>query len=108
MIWNELQVVLVTFEHIGLDRGASDAEIWQTCHREQIVLITNNRNARGKDSLEAVLRSQNQPNSLPVFTLARPDRLRRNRRYAEITAECLLEYLARLDRVRGAGRTYLP
>lgn len=106
--WNELEVTVVTFEEIGLDRDSSDADLWHACQSEQIVLITNNRNAKGPESLEAVVRAANQPDSLPVFTLANAERLRSNRSYAEKTAERLLEYLAFLDEIRGAGRIYLP
>ena len=107
-VWIELQATLVTFEEIGLDRGSSDAELWRTCQRERIVLITSNRNAHGPESLETVVRDENQPGSLPVFTLARADRIRTNRNYAEKTAERLLEYLASLDEIRGTGRIYVP
>ena len=107
-IWNEVEATLVTFEDIGLDRDSSDAELWRTCQREQVVLITNNRNAHGPKSLEAVVRDENRPSSLPVFTLASADRLRTNREYAERTAGRLLEYLAYFEEIRGAGRIYLP
>ena len=99
---------MATFEELGLDRGANDAELWRICQHQQIVLITNNRNARGPDSLEMIVREENQPDSLPVFTLASPERLRADRTYAEQTAMRLLEYLVYLDELRGAGRIFLP
>ena len=101
-------LTLVTFEELGLDRQASDAELWRVCQREQIVLITNNRNADGPDSLELIVRDENQPGSLPVFTLASAERIRTDNTYAEKTAERLLEYLVYLNEIRGAGRIYLP
>jgi hypothetical protein len=107
-IWNELGATVATFEEIGLDRDSSDAKLWRACQRDQIVLITNNRNADGSESLEAVIRRENQPSSLPIFTLASPDRLLTSREYAEKTATGLLEYLAYLDEIRGVGRIYLP
>ena len=52
-IWNEIEATLVTFEDIGLDRDSSDAELWRTCQREQIVRITDTRIWHGPKSLEA-------------------------------------------------------
>ena len=82
--------------------------IWRTCQREQLVLITGNRNDDGPDSLEAVIRDENRPDSLPVFTLANANRILRDRGYAEQVAVRLLDDLMRIDEVRGVGRLYLP
>ena len=71
-------------------------------------MITANRNRRGADSLEAVNQSENQPDSLPVITIADQDRVLQDRLYAEKVAESLLDYLMRIDEVRGAGRLYVP
>jgi hypothetical protein len=70
--------------------------------------VTANRNADGPDSLEATLRTQNTATSLPVFTIADAKRVLRSREYAERVALRLLDYLLDIDRVRGAGRLYLP
>jgi hypothetical protein len=45
---------------------------------------------------------------LPVATLANPERISRDRHYAETAAESLLGYLIRIDDFRGAGRIYVP
>jgi hypothetical protein len=107
-LWNELGLIVVTFEQLGLDRRASDADLWRFCQREGIALITSNRNADGPDSLEMVVRRENQPHSLPVFTLANPERVRKDGSYAQRVAEQLLQHLVYLDDVRGAGRLFLP
>ena len=107
-VWNELGAAVVTFEEVGIDRDASDAEIWRICQLEQILLITNNRNADDADSLEAVIRKENHPLAIPVVTLARADLLRTDRAYAQRTAESLLEYLTYLEEILGAGRIYIP
>jgi hypothetical protein len=45
---------------------------------------------------------------LPVLTLADQDRVLRDRSYAGVVAERLLEILFDLDNLRGSGRLYLP
>jgi hypothetical protein len=51
---------------------------------------------------------ENQPGSLPVVTISDQDRVLQDRIYAEKVAVKLLEYLIRIDEVRGAGRLYVP
>jgi uncharacterized protein with von Willebrand factor type A (vWA) domain len=58
--------------------------------------------------LEAVIQNENQPDSLPVKTIADATRILQDRLYAERVAERLLEYLMRIDEVRGTGRIYVP
>jgi hypothetical protein len=58
--------------------------------------------------LEAVIRDENQPDSLPVITISRPKRLLQDRHYAELVAERIPDYLIRIDEVRGTGRIYAP
>jgi predicted nuclease of predicted toxin-antitoxin system len=106
--WNDLKLTTITFEDLGLDRSANDAELWRVCQREQVVLITNNRNADDPDSLEMTIRRENRADSLPVFTIADPDRIGVDRAYAERTAISLLEYLLALDDARGMGRIFIP
>jgi hypothetical protein len=97
-----------TFPALGLSYDSPDAVIWRTCQKEKLVLLTGNRNDEGPDSLEAVIRDENQPGSLPVFTISDPRRLLHDRLYAERVAERLLDYLTRIDEVRGVGRLYIP
>ncbi len=58
--------------------------------------------------MEATIRNENQPDSLPVFTIADTNRVLQDRLYAEAVAERLLDYLMRIDEVRGTGRIYVP
>ena len=106
--WDGLGLSVETFRTLGLSDTASDALIWRTCQREGLVLITGNRNDDGPDSLEATIRDENQPESLPVITIGDADRVLRDRLYAENVAERLLDYLMRTDEVRGVGRLYVP
>jgi hypothetical protein len=107
-IWASLNLQVQTFRDLGLARDLSDAELWHICQQQQISLLTANRNDDGPDSLEATIRSQNTPSSLPVFTIANPEQIRHSRDYAERVIERLLEYLLDIDTYRGAGRLYLP
>jgi len=82
--------------------------VWQTCQREDLVLLTANRNLEGEDSLEATLRAFNTLTSLPVLTLSTPAKILRDRDYAVRVADRLLEVLFEIERHLGAGRLYLP
>jgi len=107
-IWASLNLPVRTFADLGLDRDVSDAILWHTCQRLQVILITRNRNAQAPDSLEPTIRSHNTPQCLPVFTLADADRIRKSKAYADLVADRLLEYLLEVDNVRGTGRLFLP
>jgi hypothetical protein len=107
-LWRPLNLPLLAFRDLGLEQDVSDAVLWDVCQREQVVLITANRNANAPDSLEATLRARNTAESLPVLTLADPQRVLRSRAYAERATARMLDYLMNIDRVRGAGRLYLP
>jgi hypothetical protein len=107
-LWAETVLPLTTFSRVGLSLNASDREVWRACQQRRVVLLTANRNHDGPDSLEAVIRGENDPTSLPVFTLADANRVLTSRDYAERVVLKLLEYLLDLDTYRGAGRLYLP
>jgi len=106
--WNYLQLCFLTFADIGLEPADSDAVVWKRCQERQIFLLTSNRSGRDPDSLEATIRSQNTPQSLPVFTIADSDRISRDSSYCEEVVEALFEYLLNADNIRGTGRLYLP
>lgn len=108
VFWQDLGLVLRHFADVGLSLSSTDLEIWQRCQAEQLLLVTDNRNADSPDSLEAVIRLHNTPQSLPVFTIADVDKLRTSRDYAERVMIRLYEYLLEMDNVRGAGRLFLP
>jgi hypothetical protein len=107
-LWREMDVQVYSFSDLGLAGNASDAAVWQCCQRNEIVLITGNRNDDGATSLEATIRSRRTDRSLPVVTIARPAQVLIERRYAERTAEVILEFLLNLDRLRGVGRLFAP
>jgi hypothetical protein len=106
--WDSLSLQLFSFADFGLEPTAPDNLVWEVCQREQIILITANRNQDGPDSLETSLRTRNEPSCLPVMTFGDAQQFLEGRAYAERTVERLLGYLFDIDRLRGTGRLYLP
>ena len=49
-VWKALNLPVYTFEDVGLTPQAPDNLVWELCQREQLVLITANRNADKPDS----------------------------------------------------------
>ena len=107
-VWQALGLVLRRFEDIGLSESSTDLEVWDVCQAEQLILITDNRNLDSEDSLEAAIRRNNTPASLPLFTIADMSEFRTDNSYVERVVEALYDYLVRIDDVRGPGRLYLP
>jgi hypothetical protein len=106
--WDYLDLRLINFADADLKSEDSDAVIWRRCQERQLILVTSNRNDDGPDSLEATIRTENTPLSLPIFTLADADEVLRNSHYAEEVVESIYDRLLRIDTLRGTGRLYLP
>jgi hypothetical protein len=106
--WESLHLSEHDFEGLGLARNVPDSVLWRLCQEREIVFVTANRNDHGPDSLEATIRAQNGPTSLPVFTIADAQRVLHEQTYATRVAEKLLDYLFLIDKVRGTGRLYVP
>ena len=108
LFWSSLQLKYLHFADVRLDPSALDSRVWETCQKEELVLVTDNRNQRGLDSLETTIQLLNTPNCLPVFTIANVPHLRRSRDYADRVIDKMLDSLLRIDTLRGTGRLYLP
>lgn len=108
LFWDHLQLRYVHFTDVGLAPDALDSLVWTTCQNQQLLLVTDNRNRKGPDSLEATIQANNMPTSLPVFTIANVPHLRSSRSYADRVIDKLLDSLLRIDALRGTGRLYLP
>jgi hypothetical protein len=108
LFWDHLRLRYVHFADIGLAPDSLDSLVWETCQKEELVLITDNRNEEDADSLEAMIQTRNTPTSLPIFTIANVPHLRGSRDYADRIIEKLLDSLLRIDALRGSGRLYLP
>jgi hypothetical protein len=108
LFWDDLAVPCKHFADVGLDRDALDSLVWETCQREELVLLTDNRKQEAADSLEATIQARNTPTCLPVFTIGNAQQLRHSRDYAARVIDKLLDSLQRLEALRGTGRIYLP
>jgi len=74
-LWMELAVRVESFASLDVPPNTPDADLWQLCQTEQVMLITGNRNEEGPASLEATIQAFNTPTSLPVLTISEPQRL---------------------------------
>jgi hypothetical protein len=72
------------------------------------LLLTNNRNDDGPDSLDATIRQFNTPQSLPVFTIGDADKILDSSEYTERVVDRLFRYLLDYANILGTGRLFLP
>lgn len=106
--WLDLAPIqLMTFEGIGLSADSNDRVIWIFAQTNGMLLLTANRNAKGEDSLEQVMREENQPTSFPVITIGDPDRANEFD-YRERCVERLVEIVIDIQDYMGSGRLYIP
>jgi hypothetical protein len=107
-VWESLSCQVHSFRSLGLPRNLPDAELWMFCQAREMLLLTGNRNSDGDNSLEATSRKLNQPNSLPILTIANAERLIADRAYAEQVASRIIDILVELESLRGTRRLYVP
>ena len=108
LFWDFLQLQYFHFSDVGLVPDTVDSLVWEVCQKQELVLITDNRNKNDPNSLEATIQAHNTPTSLPVFTIANVPHLRASRAYADRIIDKLLDALLRIETLRGTGRLYLP
>ena len=107
-LWTELAIRVESFTSMRVPANISDVALWQLCQTHEVVLLTGNRNQAGPESLETTIQLASTPKSLPVLTIAEPQRILRSRAYAQRVVERLVEYLIDVENLRGTGRLYLP
>jgi hypothetical protein len=107
-LWNMLDCPVFTFRALQLPRELSDDEIWTLCQQRQYVLVTGNRNAKDRKSLEVAMRRLIRPDSLPVLTIADADRVMVDRQYATDVAYQIMEFVFDLEKYRGTRRLFVP
>ncbi|MCU0541454.1 MAG: DUF5615 family PIN-like protein [Oscillatoriaceae cyanobacterium Prado104] len=106
--WLEFaSVQFVTFREVGLAMESSDRVVWRYAQEHQMMILTANRNMKGGDSLEQVMREENTENSLPVLTIGSLDRLS-EADYRQRCAERLIEIVVDIDNYKGVGRLFIP
>jgi hypothetical protein len=102
-----LDLRLVTFADIGMSEASSDRAVWRRAQELGALLLTDNRNMSGLDSLEQTLRDENTPAALPVVTVSRVKRIS-ERVYRDACADRLATIVADIDQHLGSGRLFIP
>jgi hypothetical protein len=90
---SELGLDLAIFPELGLPRDLDDRSLWNRCQELGWVLLTENRNHDGPDSLHATLQDSWKEGHLPVLTLSNKGRFEHSRCYAEQVATDVAELL---------------
>ena len=106
--WLALGIAFLDFADVRWDRALPDDQVWTRCQENDLMLITDNRNGHGPNSLEVTIRKHGGPGHWPVFTISRSEHLLRSRAYVDRVAERLMEFLIDCEACRGTGRLYLP
>jgi predicted nuclease of predicted toxin-antitoxin system len=106
--WLEFAAIrFVTFREAGLSMDSSDRIVWRYAQEHRMIILTANRNMKGEDSLEQVMREENTETSLPVVTIGNLDRFSETD-YRERCVERLMEIVLDIDQYKGAGRLFIP
>ena len=95
------------FAEVGLSYDRSDRTVWRFAQENRMLLLTDNRNMIGPDSLEQTIRNENRVDSLPVITLSRANRMV-EQVYRERCAMRVLDIILELDNYLGTGRVFIP
>ncbi len=103
----ELDLQFIELQDVGLSRDAPDRAVWQRSQDVNALLITGNR-LSGEGSLDQTIDEQSGPQSLPVLTIRDPRRVMRDPAYARECAMSLLDFVDRIEMLRGTGRLFLP
>lgn len=106
--WLELlPIQFFTFKEVGLSMDSSDRTVWNYAQANQMLILTANRNMKGEDSLEQVMREQNTSTSFPILTISDLVRMDESE-YRERCIDRLVEIVLELENYMGAGRLFIP
>ena len=72
-----------------------------------MMILTANRNMKGEDSLEKVMREENTPTSFPVITIGNLDRIDEYD-YREQCVDRIVEIIIDINNYLGVGRLFIP
>ncbi len=98
---------LLTFADVNLPVDSDDRVVWRFAQANRMLLLTDNRNMKGDDSLELTMREEAVADSLPVVTIG--DRARLDQHdYREQCVSRLVEIVVDLDHYLGYHRLFIP
>jgi len=102
-----LELQFIALKDVELPIDAPDGAVWQRSQDIGALLITGNR-ASGEGSLDQTITELAGPASLPVLTIGDPRRVIRDPVYARECAFSLLDFVERIETLRGTGRLFIP
>jgi predicted nuclease of predicted toxin-antitoxin system len=106
--WLDLfSIQFVTFREMGLSMDSSDRTVWNYAQANQMLILTANRNMKGEDSLEQVMRQENTLTSFPIITIGDLTRFDESE-YRERCVDRLVEIVLELENYMGVGRLFIP
>jgi hypothetical protein len=106
--WLELMPLqVIIFADVGFAMETADRVIWRFVQEQRYLLLTNNRNMTGPDSLEQTIREELTADSLPIITIGNLDRFK-ERLYREQCATRLAEIVLDLNTHLGNSRLFIP
>jgi len=109
--WGDLTATLelqfIELKDVELPIDAPDGAVWQRSQDIGALLITGNR-ASGEGSLDQTIAELAGPESLPVLTIGDPRRVIRDAVYARECAISLLDFVERIETLRGTKRLFIP
>jgi predicted nuclease of predicted toxin-antitoxin system len=100
-------IQFVTFREVGLSMDINDRVVWNYAQANQMMILTANRNMKGEDSLEQVMREENSSTSFPIITVGDLTRLD-EAEYRERCVDRLVEIVLELESYIGVGRLFIP
>jgi hypothetical protein len=102
-----LALQFIALKDVDLPADAPDVVVWQRSQEIGALLITGNRSS-GAGSLDHTIAEQAGPASLPVLTIGDPRRVIRDPVYVRECAFSLLDFVERIETLRGTGRLFIP
>jgi hypothetical protein len=106
--WQELcPIELVMFADVNLAANISDRQLWRFAQSHHMILLTDNRNMKGKDSLALVIREENTFTSIPVLTIGSLQRIA-EKEYRQRCSLRLAEIIVDFDSYLGTGLLFIP
>jgi hypothetical protein len=92
---------------VNLSVDSSDRMVWRFAQEHRMLLLTDNRNMKGDDSLEQTIREEVTADSLPVITIGSLDRIDESE-YRQLCANRLVEIVIDRDCYLGYSRLFIP